>query len=188
MPRTPGRTTPYAMLGMLTICPMSGYEMKQRMAQSIAHFWSESYGQIYPALKQLEKEGLATCKQQKSNTGRPDRQVYAITAKGREVLAAWLREAPKPQPPRSELLLKLFFWSMLPPEEAMKHVEALRDASLREVEEYGAIEAQLQKNHADHPALPYWLITLNFGKHRSQGMHDWAQETLQELKRLRGKK
>jgi DNA-binding PadR family transcriptional regulator len=176
------------MLGMLTICPMSGYQMKQQMRQSIAHFWSESYGQIYPALKHLEKEGLATSKQQKSPTGRPDRQVYAITSKGREVLAAWLREIPKAQLPRSELLLKLFFWSMLPPEEATKHIEALRDSSEREVEQYAGIEAALKKHHAEHPGLPYWLMTLNFGKHRSQGMHDWAQETLEELKRLRGKK
>ena len=188
MARPPGRTTPFAMLGMLTICPMSGYQMKQQMEQSIAHFWSESYGQIYPALKQLEKQGLATSKQQKSTTGRPDRQVYAITPKGREVLATWLREAPKSQPPRSELLLKLFFWSMLPPDEATKHVEALRDSSAREGEQYAAIEASLKKHHPEHPSLPYWLMTLNFGKHRSQGMRDWAAETLNELKRLKGKK
>jgi PadR family transcriptional regulator, regulatory protein AphA len=188
MERPIRRTTPYAMLGMLTLGPMSGYEMKRQMEQSIAHFWSESYGQIYPALKQLETEGLATSRPQRSTTGRPDRQIYAITPKGREMLGVWLRESPKLQPPRSELLLKLFFWSQLPPDEATKHVEALRNASARELEQYAGIEANLKTNHAGHPALPYWLMTLSFGRHRSQGMHAWAIETLNELKRLKGKK
>jgi PadR family transcriptional regulator, regulatory protein AphA len=30
------------------------------MEQSTGYFWNESYGQIYPLLKQLEQERLAT--------------------------------------------------------------------------------------------------------------------------------
>jgi hypothetical protein len=41
-------TSRYALLGMLSLGPGSGYDLKKRIEGSLAHFWSESYGQIYP--------------------------------------------------------------------------------------------------------------------------------------------
>jgi PadR family transcriptional regulator AphA len=32
---------------------MSGYDIRKTVQESIRFFWSESYGQIYPALKRL---------------------------------------------------------------------------------------------------------------------------------------
>jgi PadR family transcriptional regulator AphA len=34
--------------------------------------------------------------------------------------------------------------------------------------------------------LPYWLITLSFGRHRSRAFVKWAKETLLVLERLEG--
>ena len=57
----PGRSsTDYAILGMLTLRPMSGYDIRATIGESIAYFWTESYGQIYPTLKRLTKEKLLT--------------------------------------------------------------------------------------------------------------------------------
>lgn len=50
----------YAILGALTIRPMSGYDIRQFFAKSVSHFWDESYGQIYPILKGLHSEGLVS--------------------------------------------------------------------------------------------------------------------------------
>ncbi|PYI52519.1 PadR family transcriptional regulator [Paenibacillus flagellatus] len=50
----------YALLGLLAFGPHSGYDVKRRIEQQLSHFWSESYGQIYPNLKKLVEEGLAT--------------------------------------------------------------------------------------------------------------------------------
>ena len=38
--------TPYAILGMLSIEPMSGYDIRQIMRNSTANFWSESDGKF----------------------------------------------------------------------------------------------------------------------------------------------
>jgi DNA-binding PadR family transcriptional regulator len=38
---------------MLSLRPMSGYDIRKTVQESIRFFWSESYGQIYPALKRL---------------------------------------------------------------------------------------------------------------------------------------
>ena len=50
----------YAILGMLSIEPMSGYDIKKEIEESISNFWTESYGQIYPVLKSLVAEKLVT--------------------------------------------------------------------------------------------------------------------------------
>ena len=42
--------TKYAVLGMLSFAPKSGYEISQMIKNSTAFFWSESDGQIYPIL------------------------------------------------------------------------------------------------------------------------------------------
>ena len=101
-------TTEYAVLGMLARGPGSGYDLKKRIEGSVAHFWSESYGQIYPILARLASRQLVERRLERQK-GKPDRYVYSITAEGRESLGAWLGEPVREQGFRSELLLKLFF-------------------------------------------------------------------------------
>ncbi len=54
------------LLGLLTIEPMSGYDLGQLIRISVGHFWRESYGQIYPNLKKLASDGLVTAKDRAS--------------------------------------------------------------------------------------------------------------------------
>src|ERR1700757_475956 len=102
-----------ALLGLLTIEPMSGYDLGRMVRASIGHIWRESYGQIYPNLKRLKAGGLVECRTEK-HPGRPERRIYSITKKGREQLARWLSLAPQPEIPRNEMLLKLFFGAQVP--------------------------------------------------------------------------
>jgi PadR family transcriptional regulator, regulatory protein AphA len=104
----------YAILGMLSLKPMSGYDIRKNVQQSIAHFWNESYGQIYPTLRRLAARSLVERHAGEGNR-RSRRQVYALTKKGRLHLRGWLAEAPQQRPFRNELLLKLFFGRHAPP-------------------------------------------------------------------------
>ena len=78
-------TSRHAILGVLGFCPMSGYDVKKLIERSIAHFWNESYGQIYPILNRLAAEGFAERRREKQR-GKPDRHVYSLTDKGRAEL------------------------------------------------------------------------------------------------------
>jgi PadR family transcriptional regulator, regulatory protein AphA len=69
------------LLGLLTVVPMSGYDLGQTIRTSVGFFWNESYGQIYPNLKTLAAEGLVTSKTERQK-GRPDRHIYSITKEG----------------------------------------------------------------------------------------------------------
>src|SRR5580698_5529051 len=100
-------TTTESLLGLLSMGPMSGYEIRQLIEESIGNFWSESYGQIYPALKRMVADGLAEMKEERAE-GRPLKKVYSLTERGRERLREWLDLPVAEQVSRNELLLKMF--------------------------------------------------------------------------------
>ena len=60
MPRE--NKTRFAVLAMLSLGPRSGYDIQQQIQRTLGHFWSESHGQIYPTLRKLLAEGLATAR------------------------------------------------------------------------------------------------------------------------------
>lgn len=175
--------TKYAVLAFLTWHPMSGYDVKKIVEKSISNFWSESYGQIYPILKKLVTEGLASS-ETKVQQGRPSRQVYSITTKGREELKMWLSEPSDYNVGRIEILLKLFFSSRVPVEVSRKHVEEFIGTQKGLLYKYETIEENLISEHDGNPELPYWLMTLSFGKHQSEALVKWGKETLKKLNEM----
>ena len=180
-PRT--NTSRHAILGVLSLCPMSGYDVKKLIQRSIAHFWNESYGQIYPILNRLAAEGFAERRREK-RTGKPDRYVYSLTAKGRQELERWLAVPARQEPARSELLLKLFLGSAGRVADSVAQIEHFRARQGEVLATYEDIERQLRKEMADHPQLPFSLLTLHYGQHRCRAMLDWCDESLRALARL----
>ena len=181
-----GGATAKALLGLLSIHPMSGYDVRQLIPWSIGHFWSESYGQIYPALKAMTAAGLVARKTERQES-RPDRHVYSLTKEGRTELREWLKVAPVDEVPRSELLLKIFFGAHAGKGVNREHVAGFMATHERALKIYAATEKQLKREEAGDPQLPYWLMTLNFGRHRSKASVTWSKETLLELERLESK-
>jgi DNA-binding PadR family transcriptional regulator len=178
-----GGNTANALLGLLTLSPMSGYDIRALTERSIGHFWSESYGQIYPALRLMEKQGLVE-KKTKQSAGRPEKNVFNLTREGRERLKSWLDLPPIPEVPRSELLLKLFFGHHAPEGANRRHIESLRSAHQEALKTYTVMEQRLKKEEPDDPQLPYWLMTLSFGRHRSASFVAWANESLKQIDAL----
>ena len=150
---------------MLSLSPMSGYDLRKAIESSVGHFWSESYPQIYPMLKQLTEEGLTTCSVAKQQ-GKPDRYTYALTDAGWKALQHWLSEPFEYQVQRNELLLKLFFGGYARAEVSIEHVQRQRAMQEQLLHTYEQTEEQTSGiQWIDHPQLPYWLFTLSFGKH-----------------------
>ena len=175
--------TPNALLGLLSLEPMSGYDIRQMISRSIGYCWSESYGQIYPGLKRLAADGLVEKKTERRKGG-PDRHVYSLTAAGREQLRSWLRLPAAREVPRDELLLKLFFGAHAPVKVSRNHVQAYLELQEERVRTYAAIRKKLCKEAANDPQLPFCLIALSRGRHASEAAVRWCRETLKELDRL----
>jgi len=175
--------TKYALLGVLSLAPGSGYDIKKFCDFSISHFWNENYGHIYPVLKQMELDGLVN-KTTEHTEGRPDRNVYFINEKGAEELRNWLLLPVEDEPPRIEILLKLFFSMDIPIEntvEKIKHHKKIQEELLGK---YMEVETflQLEQGYGDNPGLPLWLSTINYGKHHARANIDWCKETLAILR------
>jgi DNA-binding PadR family transcriptional regulator len=71
--------TQTAILALLAEQPMHGYQIIQELADRSGGAWTPGAGSVYPALEQLEAQGMISGDQQ------DDKRVYTITDKGREM-------------------------------------------------------------------------------------------------------
>jgi len=170
----------FAVLGMLGIGLETGYAMKKHVETNLRHFWSESYGRIYPILRELVAEGLATCEAE-AQPGRRRRNRYTLTPEGQEQLNAWLAEPPEHQPRRHELLLKLSFGRRVPPEITEHMLQRHREVCRLAVEACAEIEARLQGSAKQHPDYPYWLMTIRCGRAVRAAEQAWCDEAIDLL-------
>ncbi len=84
-------TLEYALLGLIGMSPMTGYDVhKVFVTTPLAHF-SSSPGAIYPALRRLAHIGLLEARLDTAREARP-RRVYSLTASGENALEAWLHQ------------------------------------------------------------------------------------------------
>jgi DNA-binding PadR family transcriptional regulator len=154
-------------LGMLSLGLSTGYEIKQLADRSTRHFWTISYGQIYPELRRLEEQGLVVSRE--DPTGGRRRTSYALTDAGREALTAWLARGDGLMfEQRCESMLKLFFSDAAPE----LRVDQLRSFA-RALEGNLAALRELQPLAPEMPEGP--RLTLEFGIAQMQFMVDWCR-------------
>jgi PadR family transcriptional regulator AphA len=179
-------STVESLLGVLSLAPMSGYDMRRFMEQSTGNFWGESFGQIYPALKAMLAGGLIAAVEV-GKDARPGKKVYRITEQGVAHLRAWLGVPAKPQVWRNELLLKIFYGDRAERGVIAAHVKEWRQMFAIDVDRYEAILRRLPMEQGKHPGMPYWCMTVRYGIAESKALIVWCDETLEELQRLEGK-
>jgi PadR family transcriptional regulator, regulatory protein AphA len=112
----------FALLGLLSDQPMSGYDLTKRFEQSLGNVWPARHSQIYPELNKLNKEGLIEIVAE----GPRGRKEYQATDAGRAAVHHWLTEVPTEWSFRSEPMLRSFFLWMLSPEEARTYLRDYR--------------------------------------------------------------
>jgi DNA-binding PadR family transcriptional regulator len=178
-------TTEYALLGMLSMGPMSGYQLKQFAEDTIGHFWRESFGQIYPALARLARAGeIRELPAKAKATGR-ERRVYELTAKGSKQLGEWLPLPARPQVPRDELLLKLFFGAEAPVAVSRQHLQMQEANAQARLGGYEEIGRMLRRLHGapppDGPRVMWWEMTLRRGILDCRAELQWCAESLRTL-------
>jgi DNA-binding PadR family transcriptional regulator len=180
--------TQFAILGLLQLGPMSGYDLKRAVDESIGHFWREGWGRIYPTLHGLEAAGLVAKRTEKKTggkRGRPERNVYTLRPAGRKRLREWLSRDWTPEVYRNELLLKIFFGRNAAPGVTRRHVERFREQCATEIATYEAVLKMIEGEHAwNHPDAPFWKMTVNYGLHYSRALKEWAEETLKVLEEV----
>ena len=176
--------TETAVLGALSVMPMTGYALREAIREVLGHFWSESFGQIYPALADLEQRGDV----RRAGSGRTGASTFAITPAGEARLKELLGEPVQEVPPRNGLMLRLFFGRQLGPQACRSLVLGARAEAERRLAQFEAIRREPPEEETAQDR-PYWLLTISAGEHSARAAIDWADEALaalDELERPRG--
>ena len=80
-----------AALALLADGPRNGYQIIQEISERSGGLWKPSPGSVYPALQQLEDEGLIA-----ATTGEGGRRAFELTEEGRGYVAAHPDEVQAP--------------------------------------------------------------------------------------------
>jgi len=155
----------HILLGMICAAPSSGYDLKRIFADTPMGVYQPSSGALYPALRRLERKGLARAQAPSGHTARSarHRRVYEPTPTGRAAHAAWLRTPVDPATVSRDLGLHLMRFAMmehlLPPDEVLTflhNLAAALAAFTAELEHHYTVTADLSDRHP-HLALDHGL-------------------------------
>lgn len=175
----------HGILGLINYHEMTGYEIMQAFRDSLNFFWKAQTSQIYRELQTLEKKKWVE-KTFVPQQGKPDKNIYSITEKGRCELLRWLSDGDLGLNPRTPILMKVFFMGEQNREDNICYFEELKAycrmilKSLETVpEQIGAYCTFLD---AGEKAL-YWEMTVEYGRRNMQMCMEWAQHCIDQLER-----
>ncbi|MGI5492069.1 PadR family transcriptional regulator [Microtetraspora malaysiensis] len=176
----PGLRRRYALLGLLSERPASGYDLAKAFEGELGSYaWHAGYNRIYPELARLVDEGLI----EHADEGARGRRSYAVTEAGRTELRNWLLTPRTGGAVRNEPVLRLFLLSALDPEDAREVLRDIADNSERQIAELGEAMA------GDTPVspdgrLPFGWLAAGYGLRHYKASHDWALWALGELDKV----
>jgi DNA-binding PadR family transcriptional regulator len=173
-------TTANAILGLLALRKeWSTWEVAKQLRRNMRFFWPRAESQIYEEAKNLVGKGLA--RDHQTFTGRRARTSYAITAKGRIQLKAWLATPPKPTSLECEPLLRVFLGTLGRQEDLRSAIDQVRvdghailDVGRVVGPEYLAGTAPFQDQ------VTVRAMVLDFLSHHARMLIEWADRA-QEL-------
>ncbi|MGR0221381.1 PadR family transcriptional regulator [Agromyces sp. ZXT2-6] len=79
----------YALLALLRVGPLSGYDLQKQFSVSVGHVWHAPDSQIYPELRKMEAAGLIEGEEQVRGA-RGTRRVYHVTDAGERAFVEWM--------------------------------------------------------------------------------------------------
>ena len=128
----------YLILGLLSLAPMTGYELQQFIKQNLSLICSHSAGSVHTALAKLLREGHVTARE--SSEGKRQKKTFSITEAGQAAFAAWAAQPMQADRVKNMELARLFFLGLAKPEERLA---AIRDY-IRQMEQTQALLQAIQ--------------------------------------------
>ncbi|APA98983.1 PadR family transcriptional regulator [Nocardia seriolae] len=165
----------YALLGLLSDGPASGYDLLRTFKHSLANVWPATQSQIYTELTKLADAGLIEV----SDEGPRGRKEYTLTDTGLDDLRTWLTTTEPKQAVRNEALLRIFFLGVIPREQAHAYLAGMEERSDQAHEELRELERAIDWNDSD--LSRYGRIALEYGERITATNREWARWALEQL-------
>lgn len=172
----------HTLLGFLALTPMTGYDLRKSIAQSVGHFWTADQAQIYRTLASLVQEGLVSAETQQQEE-RPNRRVHRIQPDGLVELDRWLAAPLQPVPVREPFLLRVFLGGRLGPAQICQILADRVSEAEDMITTLGAIEASLLQAPPTDLETRLRLATLQNGLAHARAERDWALSLQVELEK-----
>lgn len=178
-------TLKMSILGLLSIRPMSGYEVRKHFLRALSPYWAAPLTQIYPTLRSLQRAGFIKGRAIVQE-GRPNKRVFSLSRQGRRELTRWLA-APIAMPSmHHEFLHKLFLMNLLGPEKAQESVKDYLRRSEHWLANLLVIQRKMQPTLRGpfRETVEYQLISLEHLIRIAQNEVTGAKATLEQLPHL----
>ena len=133
----------YALLAILRVGPLSGYDLHKQFSQSVGHVWHAPDSQIYPELRKMQADGLIEGEEQVRGQ-RGMRRVYHVTEAGDLAYREWMASPLDYQRVRDPAHLRAAYLENTTP-------EAARDFLYRHIA-YWESELEQFQGELDHIA------------------------------------
>lgn len=168
----------HVILAVVKHQPHSGYELWKKLTKNSGYYWQATQQQIYRELGRLEKEGAITSKVVVQKN-RPDKKVYRVTNKGREILKKWLAKSADPMIIREELLVKIIAAELVSKPVIIQEIEHHRQLHVQQLSKYKEIE---QEQFYNVSQLSFeqkcFYATLRYGIHYRSHLLAWCNEAI----------
>ena len=168
----------HALLGLIAAEPMSGYGLARLFERTLARAWPARHPQIYPALAELEEQGLLRV----SETGPRRRKTYAVTGDGIAEAQRWLRETAPDRTVRNETILRVFMLWLLESDEAVEFFDDEIESHRQRLVGLEQTLADDERHRAEHGTAQGGIafcssLALEWGIRYEREYIDWATQT-----------
>jgi len=179
----------YAILGLLSHQPHNGYDLRERIMNTIGFFWPDlGYSKIYPTLKKLENQYLVRMEEiPDPEEKRPSKKMYHITAGGRDALEDWINEPLDITSSinmfsiMQELLLKVYLGGNVEPENTINHIEIFKKYLKSSKHTLNGFVKELEPILNQNEDHKYILQTIKMGIEVSKAVMKWSNNAIKEI-------
>ena len=189
----------HAVLALLEVGSMTGYELAKHFDQSVAYVWSAQHSQIYTELRRLETEGLlAVTTVPRGPKELATKRAYRLTEAGAAELHRWVTAIETPASVRDPAYVKATYLEYGSYAEARAQFRAHRthyeeqrnwyEAHVDVLERRGTALLQRRLNRAPGPAheaiVAYKVHAYRGLIERAKAEIAWAEDGLELVTRL----
>lgn len=174
----------YGILAILSEGSKTGYDIKKFLSSPEVFYWRESYGNIYPILRNLKDCGFV--RQIDADIKKKRRILYEITDEGRKELLNWILTPPDLTRFRIELLMKLRFGEIAGIDIMKSHIKHYRKLSIADIDECNELIDSLNKPDMSIKNTVRSITSL-YMVHFKEAINNWCTESIKTLERWKKK-
>lgn len=175
----------HGLLGLLNDDPMTGYELDKAFKAALYASWHVQTSQVYYELGKMEALGLVST-ELVIQTSRPNKKIYYIEEKGREVFKKWLLEdhIQEEMAMKHPFLMQFFFAGENSPLENVQMLKQFKEACIQQLEMLKATDnkgKQYKEEMKEPEKAQYWWYVAKFNLNYYKMCIQWADEILAHI-------